>query len=75
MDDAPETLRREIASDLLHAIHFSLARNAALEDLANSKIVRLLADLELERRRRVAEQPKESERSPRLRLMRKAFGR
>jgi hypothetical protein len=55
--DADEKLRREIASDLVHAIRFAMSLNADLADLANAKIVRTIAGLESERRR-LAEPPK-----------------
>jgi hypothetical protein len=56
--DADERLRREVASDLLHAVSYVLSLHSDPVELANSRIVRTIADLEIERRRLSAEQPK-----------------
>ena len=54
-----ERLRHEIGNALLHAIRFAMSLNADPADLADSRIVRIIAGLEIERRR-LAEQPKET---------------
>ena len=72
-----DQLRREIAADLLHAIRFALMQNADLESLASSKIIRVIASSEIERRRLAALPKGEPERmtQSRLRLMKRALGR
>ena len=51
MDDIDERLRADIAASLLQAIHFAMSINADPAELASSRIVRTIAELEIERRR------------------------
>jgi hypothetical protein len=48
-----ERLRREIAASLVHAIRYSISLNADLSELADSRIVQIIAGLEVERRNAV----------------------
>ena len=49
MDDIDERLRADIAASLLQAIHFAMSINADPAELASSRIVRTIAELEAER--------------------------